>query len=100
MVDVGVVVEVGDGIARVHGLSGVGSGELLEFGEGTFGMALNLVEDSVGAVILGDYLGVKEGVEVRATGKIAELPVGDQFLGRVVDALGNPVDGKGPIQSD
>ena len=100
MVDVGVVVEVGDGIARVHGLSGVGSGELLEFGEGTIGMALNLEEDSVGAVILGDYLGVKEGVEVRATGKIAELPVGDQFLGRVVDALGNPVDGKGPIQSD
>ena len=100
MVDVGVVVEVGDGIARVHGLSGVGSGELLEFGEGTIGMALNLEEDSVGAVILGDYLGVKEGVEVRATGKIAELPVGNQFLGRVVDALGNPVDGKGPIQSD
>ena len=100
MVDVGVVVEVGDGIARIHGLSGVGSNELLEFSGGVIGMALNLEEDGVGAVIIGDALGVKEGSEVRGTGRIAELPVGDQFLGRVVDALGRPIDGKGPIKSD
>ena len=100
MVDVGVVVEVGDGIARIHGLSGVGANELLEFTGGTSGMALNLEEDSVGAVILGDTLEVKEGTEVRGTGRVAEMPVGDQFLGRVVDALGNPIDGKGPIRSE
>ena len=100
MVDVGVVVEVGDGITRIHGLSGVGSNELLEFAGGVIGMALNLEEDGVGAVIIGDPLGVKEGSEVRGTGRIAELPVGDQFLGRVVDALGRPIDGKGPIKSD
>ena len=100
MVDVGVVVEVGDGIARVHGLSGVGSNELLEFSGGTIGMALNLEEDSVGAVILGDPLQVKEGSEVRGTGRVAEVPVGDQFFGRVVDALGRPIDGKGTVRSD
>ena len=100
MVDVGVVVEVGDGIARIHGLSGVGSNELLEFSGGTIGMALNLEEDSVGAVILGDPLEVKEGSEVRGTGRVAEVPVGDQFFGRVVDALGRPIDGKGPVRSD
>ena len=99
MVDTGVVVEVGDGIARIHGLSGVGSNELLEFEGGTIGMALNLEEDSVGAVILGDPLEVKEGTEVRGTGRVAEVPVGDAFLGRVVDALGQPLDGKGPIAS-
>ena len=100
MVDVGVVVEVGDGIARIHGLSGVGTNELLEFAGGTMGMALNLEEDSVGAVILGDPLEVKEGTEVRGTGLVAELPVGEQFFGRVVDALGKPIDGKGPIRSE
>ena len=100
MVDVGVVVEVGDGIARIHGLSGVGTNELLEFAGGTMGMALNLEEDSVGAVILGDPLAVKEGTEVRGTGLVAELPVGEQFFGRVVDALGKPIDGKGPIRSE
>ena len=100
MVDVGVVVEVGDGIARIHGLSGIGANELLEFEGGVTGMALNLEEDSVGAVILGDPLGVKEGSEVRGTRRVAEVPVGDQFLGRVVDALGVPIDGKGPIKSD
>ena len=100
MVDVGVVVEIGDGIARIHGLSGVGAGELLEFADGSTGMALNLEEDSVGAVILGDPRGVKEGGEVRGTGRITELPVGDQFLGRVVDPLGEPIDGKGPIRSE
>ena len=100
MVDVGVVVEVGDGIARIHGLSGVGANELLEFSGGVTGMALNLEEDSVGAVILGDPLGVKEGTEVRGTGRVAEVPVGEQFLGRVVDALGDPIDGKGPVKSE
>jgi F-type H+-transporting ATPase subunit alpha len=100
MVDVGVVVEVGDGIARIHGLSGVGSVELLEFDGGAVGMALNLEEDGVGAVILGDPLSVREGTEVRGTGRVADLPVGEAFLGRVVDALGNPIDGKGPIDAD
>ena len=99
MTDVGVVVEVGDGIARIHGLSGVGSTELLEFEGGTIGMALNLEEDGVGAVILGDPLSVQEGTEVRSTGRVAELPVGKEFLGRVVDPLGRPIDGKGPIKS-
>ena len=100
MVDVGVVVEVGDGIARVHGLSGVGSNELLEFEDGTMGMALNLEEDAVGAVILGNPLAIREGTKVRGTGRVADLPVGEAFLGRVVDALGSPVDGKGPINTD
>ena len=100
MVDVGVVVEVGDGIARIHGLSGVGVNELLDFSGGTTGMALNLEEDSVGAVILGDPLEIKEGSEVRGTGRIVEVPVGEQFLGRVVDALGVPIDGKGPVKTD
>jgi F-type H+-transporting ATPase subunit alpha len=100
MVDVGVVVEVGDGIARIHGLSGVGSSELLEFSGGTMGMALNLEEDSVGAVILGDPLGIKEGSEVRGTGRTVEVPVGEKLLGRVVDALASPIDGKGPIKSE
>ena len=100
MVDVGTVVEVGDGIARVHGLSGVSYGELVEFEDGTTAMALNLEEDSVGVVIMGDAAGVKEGNEVRSTGRIVEVPVGDQLIGRVVDALGQPIDGKGPIASD
>ena len=100
MVDVGVVVEAGDGVARVHGLSGVAYGELLEFAGGVMGMALNLEEDSVGAVIMGDPLVVKEGSEVRGTGRIVVVPVGDALAGRVVDALGVPVDGKGPISTD
>ena len=100
LVDVGVVVEVGDGIARVHGLSGVSYSELLEFPEGILGMALNLEEDSVGTVILGDPLSIKEGVEVRSTGRIVEVPVGEQLIGRVVDALGRPIDGKGPVASE
>ena len=97
MVDVGVVVEVGDGIARIHGLSGIGANELLEFSGEVTGMALNLEEDSVGAVILGDPLEVKEGSEVRGTGRVIEVPVGDDLLGRVVSALGEPLDAKGPI---
>ena len=100
MVDVGVVVEVGDGIARIHGLSGVAYGELVEFSGGVMGMALNLEEDSVGAVILGNPLGVKEGSEVRSTSRVVEVPVGDGLLGRVVDALGRPMDGKGPTKTD
>jgi F-type H+-transporting ATPase subunit alpha len=99
MVDVGVVIEVGDGIARVHGLSGVGANEMLEFEGGAIGLALNLEEDSVGAVILGDPKVVKEGTEVRGTGRVMEVPVGDDMLGRVVNALGEPLDAKGPIKT-
>ena len=100
MVDVGVVVEVGDGVARIHGLSGVAYNELLEFEGGAMGMALNLEEDGVGSVILGDPRSVKEGSEARSTGRIVEIPVGDDIIGRVVDALGRPIDGKGPIRTD
>ena len=100
MVDVGTVVEVGDGIAQVHGLSGAAYSELLEFEGGVMGMALNLEEDSVGAVIMGDPLGVKEGTEVRSTGRVVVVPVGDELVGRVVDALGQPIDGKGPLGTD
>ena len=97
MVDVGTVVEVGDGIAQVHGLSGVAYSELLEFEGGVMGMALNLEEDSVGTVILGDPLSVKEGSEVRSTGRVVVVPVGDELVGRVVDGIGQPIDGKGPL---
>lgn len=100
MVDVGAVIEVGDGIARIHGLSGVGANELLEFEGGITGMALNLEEDGVGAVILGEAGGVKEGSEVRGTGRVMEIPVGEAMLGRVVDALGAPIDAKGSIPTE
>ncbi len=100
MVDVGVVVEVGDGIARVHGLSGVAYNELVELEGGIVGMALNLEEDSVGVVILGDPLAVKEGSEVRSTKRIVEVPVGAGLIGRVLDGIGRPIDGKGPLSSD
>ena len=99
MVDVGTVIEVGDGIARIHGLSSVGANELLEFEGGLTGMALNLEEDSVGAVILGASDIVKEGTEVRGTGRVMEIPVGEEMLGRVVDSLGAPLDAKGPIKA-
>jgi len=99
MTGVGTVVEVGDGIARIHGLSGVKSNELLTFPNGVSAMALNLEEESVGAIILGDYTGIKEGDEVRSTGRIAEVPVGDELIGRVIDPLGEPIDGRGPIQT-
>jgi F-type H+-transporting ATPase subunit alpha len=98
--DVGRVIEAGDGVARIYGLSGAMYSELLEFANGTMGIALNLEEESVSAVILGDYLGIKEGDEVRTTGRIIEVPVGDAMVGRVVDPLGNPIDGKGPINTD
>ena len=100
MVDVGTVVEAGDSIARIHGLAGAKYNELLEFPGGIIGIALNLEEDSVGAVILGDFSQIKEGDEVRCTGRIAEVPVGDGLMGRVLDPLGQPLDGKGPVSHD
>jgi len=96
-VNVGSVVEVGDGIARIHGLAGAKYNELLEFPNGIIGLALNLEEDSVGAIILGDYSKIKEGDEAKSTGRIAEVPVGEALIGRVVNALGQPIDGKGPV---
>ncbi|NLP32071.1 ATP synthase subunit alpha [Oligella ureolytica] len=93
----GTVVSVTDGITRIHGLSDVMQGEMLEFPNNVFGLALNLERDSVGAVILGDYTGVSEGDLVKTTGRILEVPVGPELCGRVVDTLGNPIDGKGPI---
>jgi len=97
MESVGVVLQVGDGIARVYGLENVMASELVEFPGGVFGMALNLEEDSVGCVILGEDRGIKEGDTAKCTGRIVEVPVGPAMLGRVVDALGRPIDGKGPI---
>jgi F-type H+-transporting ATPase subunit alpha len=99
MVDLGTVIEAGDGVVRIHGLAGVKVNELLQFPNDIIGLALNLEEDSVGAVILGDYLSIKEGDEVRSTGRIVEVPVGDNLLGRVVDPLGRPLDGKGDIST-
>src|SRR4051794_3333303 len=95
--NVGTVTEVGDGIARIWGLSNAMSSELLEFPNGVMGVALNLEEDTVGAIVLGDYLHIAEGAEVRSTGRIIEVPVGDALIGRVVNTLGQPIDGKGPI---
>ncbi len=95
----GTVVSVTDGIVRIHGLSNAMQGEMLEFPENTFGMALNLERDSVGAVILGAYTHITEGDPVKCTGRILEVPVGDELLGRVVDGLGNPIDGKGAIKT-
>jgi len=100
MVDVGAVVEIGDGIARVHGLAAARYNELLEFPGGVMGIAMNLEEDSVSAIIVGDYTNIKEGDEVRRTSRIAETPVGDALIGRVVDPLGRPLDGKGPVRSE
>src|SRR3989442_2400998 len=97
--DVGIVTEVGDGIAQIYGLQGAQALELLEFKGGISGMALNLEEDSVGAVILGPYEDIKEGDQVRTTGKIIQVPVGEALVGRVVNALGEPIDGKGPIET-
>jgi F-type H+-transporting ATPase subunit alpha len=97
--EVGTVVSLGDGIARVHGCQRAMAGEMLEFPHGVFGIALNLEEDSVGAVLLGDYLEIKEGDPVKRTGRIISVPVGEEMLGRVVNALGQPIDGKGPIMT-
>ena len=98
--DVGTVIGVTDGIVRIHGLADACYGEMLEFPQNTFGMALNLERDSVGAVILGDYKHISEGDTVKTTGRILEVPIGTALLGRVVDALGTPIDGKGPIDTD
>ena len=97
LVDVGSVIEVGDGIARIHGLAAAKYNELLQFPNEVVGIVLNLEEESVSAIMLGDYTRIKEGDEVRCTGRIAEIPVGEALIGRVVDALGRPIDGKGAI---
>ncbi len=97
--DVGTVIEVGDGIARAHGLENAMAGELLEFENGVMGLAQNLEESNVGIVILGEYTDIKEGTEVRRTGRIMQVPVGEELLGRVVNTLGQPIDGKGPINT-
>jgi F-type H+-transporting ATPase subunit alpha len=97
--DVGTVVSVTDGICRIHGLADVRYGEMIEFGSELFGLALNLERDSVGAVVLGDYKTITEGDTVKTTGRILEVPVGPELLGRVVDALGRPIDGKGPLNA-
>jgi F-type H+-transporting ATPase subunit alpha len=96
----GIIVSVSDGIVRIHGMGDVMYGELIEFESGVLGLALNLEQDSVGAVVLGDYLGLIEGQKAVCTGRILEVPVGEELLGRVVDALGNPIDGKGEIKTD
>lgn len=99
MEEVGTVISAGDGIAKVYGLDNVMAGELVEFPGGIYGMTLNLEEDNVGVVVMGDYLGIKEGDTVKRTGKIASVPVGEELIGRVVNALGQPIDGKGPINA-
>ncbi len=98
--DVGTVIQVADGIARIHGLENAMQGELLEFPGEVYGMVLNLEEDNVGAVLLGDSRNINEGDTVKTTGRVVEVPVGDAMLGRVVNALGQPIDGKGPIETD
>ncbi|MEI6526318.1 MAG: F0F1 ATP synthase subunit alpha, partial [Planctomycetota bacterium] len=98
--EVGTVLEVGDGIARVYGLSGVMSGEMVQFPSGVIGLAFNLEEKSVGIIILGDYLSISEGDEVRALGTLLSVPAGDAVIGRVLDPLGNPLDGKGPVSTN
>lgn len=99
IVNVGTVFQVGDGIARIYGLEKAMAGELLEFADGTIGIALNLEAKNVGAVLMGQGLTVQEGSPVKATGKIAQIPVSDNFLGRVVNALAQPIDGKGEIEA-
>lgn len=98
--EVGTVIQVADGIARVHGLENAMQGELLEFPNDIYGMVLNLEEDNVGAVLLGSHKNINEGDTVKTTGRVVEVPVGDAMLGRVVNSLGQPIDGKGPIQTD
>ena len=93
------MVSVTDGICRIHGLADVRYGEMIDFGNELFGLALNLERDSVGAVVLGDYKTITEGDTVKTTGRILEVPIGPELLGRVVDALGRPIDGKGPLNA-
>src|SRR4249919_2174952 len=97
--EVGSVISMGDGIARIHGLEKVMAGELIQFPHDVAGIAMNLEEDQVGAVLLGDFTEIKEGDEVRRTGRIMSVPVGEAMIGRVVNALGQPIDGKGPIET-
>jgi len=97
--EVGTVIEVGDGIARIHGLEKAMAGELLEFPHDVYGLVLNLETDNVGAVLLGGETEIKEGDTVRRTGRIMQVPVGEAMIGRVVNALGQPIDGKGPINT-
>src|SRR5437667_3713106 len=97
--NVGTVREIGDGVAKIEGLTDAMLNEMLDFGNGVVGLALNLEETEVGAIILGDYTGIQEGQEVRTTGKLLQVPVGKGLLGRVVDSLGRPIDGKGPVQT-
>ena len=97
--EVGSIISIGDGIARVHGVDNAMAGEMLEFPHGVFGIALNLEEESVGAVLLGEFKEIKEGDLVKRTGRIISVPVGEELLGRVVNALGQPIDGKGPINT-
>ncbi len=97
--ETGTIISIGDGIARIHGLAGAMAGELLEFPGGVSGMVLNLEEDNVGAAVLGDFIEIKEGDTVKRTGRIVEVPVGEAMVGRVVDAIGQPIDGKGPINT-
>ena len=96
----GTVVSVSDGIVRIHGINDVMQGEMLEFSGNKFGLALNLERDCVGAIVMGPYTEIKEGDKVKCTGRILEVPVGNGLLGRVVDALGRPIDGKGPVSND
>src|SRR5436190_11055962 len=98
--NVGTVREIGDGVAKIEGLSDAMLNEMLDFGNGIVGLALNLEESEVGAIILGDYTHIKEGQEVKTTGKLLQVPVGKGLLGRVVNALGQPLDGKGPVKAD
>jgi len=100
VVDVGTVIGIGDGIARIYGLAKAKYNELLRFPNGVMGIALNLEEDSVAAIVLGDYSEIKEGDEVQCTGQIVEVPVGEALIGRVIDSLGRPLDDKGPIKAD
>ncbi len=97
--DVGTVLQIGDGIALIHGLNDVMAGELVEFHNGVLGLAQNLEESNVGVVILGPYTGITEGDEVKRTGRIMEVPVGEELIGRVVNPLGQPIDGQGPINT-
>src|SRR6187399_3679671 len=98
--EVGTVIKVGDGIAEIYGLEKVMAGELLEFPHGVMGLALNLEESQVGVVLLGQYTEIREGNQVKRTGRIMEVPVGDALIGRVVDALAQPIDNRGPIMTD
>ena len=97
--DVGTVIQVADGVARIYGLEKAMQGELLEFPGEVYGMVMNLEEDNVGAVLLGDHRNVNEGDTVKTTGRVIEVPVGDALTGRVVNALGQPIDGKGPVET-